>query len=407
MFRQIPVRREVFGGGENLLVCGDVMELPEEIRALAGRVQCVYVDPPFMTGERFTRSRPFGTRGWKTGSPAPKYPAFEDRYEDEAAYLELLNRLVSGAWELLGKTGVFYLHLDWRMAARARLACDRIFGKEGFLNEIIWAYESGGRSKRYFPRKHDGILLYAKSGKYKFDLTRVPLPRVQERKNHMARGVDEQGRPYSKIVSGGKEYRYYDDDPVYPGDVWTDISHLQQRDPERTGYATQKPVRLLERLLLPVTNEGDWVVDLCCGSGTTLEAAQRLGCRFAGLDRNPEAVAVTLSRLKAENLTVICDTSLDQAALRIREDPTEGSFSLEGLEAEHPSFPENAAAADVIEAWETGTLEEGVFRAERRFCRSFRYPELTTTLRTDPRAIDAVMVTDAAGRRRAYGRKGS
>ena len=131
-----------------------------------------------------------------------------------------------------------------------------MFGAEQFLNEIIWAYESGGRSKKTFSRKHDTVLMYAKTKKYRFDITRVPLDRQSKRRNHMARGIDENGRLYSYIRSNGKEYRYYDDEPVYPGDVWTDISHLQQRDPERTGYATQKPLKLLERLLRPVTNRG-------------------------------------------------------------------------------------------------------------------------------------------------------
>ena len=150
------------------------------------------------------------------------------------------------------------------------------------------------------------ILLYAKTKHYFFDITRVGVPRGEKRRNHMARSRDEQGRMFSRIVSNGKEYRYYDDELVYPGDVWTDIGYLQQRDPERTGYATQKPLKLLERLLLPVTNPGDLVVDPCCGSGTTAEAARMLDCRFAVMDMNPEAVAVTLNRLAPDNLTVIC-----------------------------------------------------------------------------------------------------
>ena len=406
MYKQIPVSREIFGNGENQLICGDVMKLPEIVRGMAGRVQCVYADPPFMTGERFVRSRPYGTKGWKTGSPAPRYPAYDDRYQDEKAYMRMLRKQVTTARELLQATGVFYLHLDWRMAAPARLLCDKVFGKNGFLNEIIWAYESGGRARRYFSRKHDVILLYARSGKYTFDLTRVPLPRGPEKRNHMARGRDEQGRMFSRIVTRGREYRYYDDEPVYPGDVWTDISHLQQRDPERTGYATQKPLRLLERLLLPVTGEGDWVADLCCGSGTTLAAAQRLGCRFIGMDRNPEAVAVALSRLRTENLTVCCETSREPAVLRTEESAADGLFALKGLETEHPAFPAGGTPADSLEAWETGRVEKDVFYADRRFCRSFRYPELPLSLKTDPGEIRAVMTTDAAGRRRAFLREG-
>ena len=397
MFEQVRVDREVFGNGENLLVCGSVMKLPEEFRTLAGRVQCVYVDPPFMTGEKFMRRRPYGEKGWRTGTPAPRYPAYEDRYTNEKQYLRLLRRVISVAKTLLNDTGVFYLHLDWRMAASARLMCDREFGKTRFLNEIIWSYESGGRAKKYFSRKHDVILLYAKTKDYFFDLTRVPLARGEKR-NHMARGRDEQGRMFSYITSNGKEYRYYDDEPVYPGDVWSDISHLQQRDPERTGYATQKPLKLLERLLLPVTNPGDLVVDLCCGSGTALEAAQRLDCRFAGLDLNPEAVAVALSRLKTQNLTVVCPCGGQAALLADNEGDY---FRMEGLEVSNPAFPARTTPMDNLESWETGTVADGVFRAEQSFRRSFRYPELQQSLKTE-KPVAAVMTTDAAGIRRAF-----
>lgn len=400
MAKQVRVEREVFGNGENLLICGSVMRLPPEIRALTGRVQCVCVDPPFMTGEKFTRRRPYGEKGWKTGSPVARFPAYEDRYTDEKQYLKLIRRIVNAAHGLLADTGVFYLHLDWRMAAPAREICDRVFGKKRFLNEIIWNYESGGRAKRYFSRKHDVILLYARSDRYLFDLSRVPLPRGKERRNHMARGMDEQGRMFSSIVSHGKEYRYYDEEPLYPSDVWSDISHLQQRDPERTGYATQKPVRLLERMLLPVTNAGDWVVDLCCGSGTALAAAQSLDCRFAGLDLNPEAVSLALSRLQPKDLTVICPCG-DKAELLAEQDEEKGRFLLRGLEEEHPAFPAQANPADNLEAWDTGEIRDGVFYAKQSFRRSFRYPALQQELKTEE-PVRAVMTTDAAGRRRAY-----
>ena len=90
MFEQVNINREVIGAGENLLVCGNVMALPQEIRDLAGKAQCVYLDPPFMTGEKFMRRRPYGEQGWKTGTPAPRYPAYEDRYTGEKEYLRLL-----------------------------------------------------------------------------------------------------------------------------------------------------------------------------------------------------------------------------------------------------------------------------------------------------------------------------
>ena len=242
------------------------------------------------------------------------------------------------------------------------------------------------------------ILLYAKSKDYFFDLTRVPLPRGDGKRNHMARGRDEQGRLFSYINSNGKDYRYYDDEPVYPSDVWSDISILQQRDPERSGYATQKPLKLLERLLLPVTNPGDLVVDLCCGSGTALEAAQKLDCRFAGLDLNPEAVAISLSRLKPQNLTVICPCG---GKAELLAENGEGRFRMDGLEVSHPAFPVRTTPFDNLESWDTGVIEDGVFRADQSFRRSFRYPELQQSLKTD-QPVSAVMTTDAAGIRRAY-----
>jgi SAM-dependent methyltransferase len=219
----------------------------------------------------------------------------------------------------------------------------------------------------------------------------------------MARGRDEQGRMFSRITSNGKEYRYYDDQPVYPGDVWTDISHLQQRDPERTGYATQKPLKLLERLLLPVTNPGDLVVDLCCGSGTTLEAAQMLECRYAGIDLNPEAIAVCQNRLQPKNLTVICPCG-GEAALLAEQDRESGRFSIGGLDISHPAFPAATTPTDNLESWETGEIRDGTFYAEQSFRRSFRYPELQQILKTE-QEITAVMTTDAAGVRRVYSTK--
>ena len=402
MFEPAEVRRQIYGDGTSLLLLGDVARLPKELREKAGTVQCVYADPPFMTGESYGRTRVYGPKGWRRGSPALKLPGYSDQFADERAYLRFLRRLIQSAKLLLRSTGVFYLHLDWRMAARARLLCDEIFGRDMFLNEIIWSYESGGRSKKCFSRKHDTILMYARSRHYQFDITRVPLDRRAERKNHMARGIDEDGRAYSRIVSGGREYRYYDDEPVYPGDVWDDIGHLQQRDPERTGYPTQKPVKLLRRLLLPVTQPGDWVADLCCGSGTTLVAAQELGCPFLGMDREAEALTVSLSRLRAENLTLIGPTETAGAELLAGDDPEAGRFRMAGLRLAREDLPAACGPLEVVEAWETGTLQRGVFRTEQRFQRSWKYPELVDSLTVPPESVRAVVVTDALGARRAF-----
>ncbi len=403
MFEPIGIGREIIGSGESLLLCANgAGELPPEVERLAGRVQCVYIDPPFMTGDSFTRRRRFGAKGWRTGTPAPAYPAYTDSFADRAAYMAFLRGLVENAHRLLAPTGVFCLHLDWRAAAHARLLCDEIFGEDRFLNEIVWAYESGGRAKRHFSRKHDVILLYACSRKYRFDLTQVPLERASARRNHMRRQVDENGKAYRSIRSGGREYRYYDDAPVYPGDVWTDISHLQQRDPERTGYATQKPLKLLERLLRPVVQPGDWVCDLCCGSGTTLAMAQQLGCRFAGLDMAPEALLMARSRLRLQDMTVDVPCA-GGATLEGSYDPAAGTLLLTDFSARHPAFPPTEQAFDSLEAWSAGYVEQGSLVTLQHFHRSHKHPELPLVCILPENLPGlAVQTVDAAGRKTVF-----
>ena len=403
MFEHINITREIIGNGESLLLCGNgAGELPPELAAYEGKVQCVYVDPPFMTGGTFTRRRRFGQKGWKTGSPAPEYPAYDDRFPNREAYLTFLRGVLSNAHKLLSATGVLCLHLDWRTSAYARILCDEIFGEDRFLNEVIWAYESGGRAKRHFSRKHDVILLYAKTRKYRFDLTKVPLQRSAARRNHMRRQVDENGRAYRSIRSGGKEYRYYDDTPVYPGDVWTDISHLQQRDPERSGYATQKPLKLLDRLLRPVVQKGDIVCDLCCGSGTALAAAQALGCRVIGMDMSPEAVLISRSRLKLQNVMVEAPSS-DAAALEASYTPGEGALLLTDFRAKHKAFPKTERAFDALECWSAGYLEDGRMVTLQHFHRSPKHPELPLMcILPEDLPNLAVQTVDAAGRKSVF-----
>ncbi len=404
MFEPISVALEKTGQGQDLLLCGDgSAPLAGLIAEYAGKAQCVYLDPPFMTGDSFTRRRRFGQSGWKKGTPAPEYEAYADRYPTREAYLAFLRALVENAHALLRPTGVFCLHLDWRTAAYGRIICDEVFGEELFLNEVIWAYESGGRAKKYFSRKHDTILLYARTKDYRFDLKRVPLERTEHRKNHMRRSIDEDGRAYSEIKTGGKVYRYYDDAPVYPGDVWTDISHLQQRDPERTGYATQKPLKLLDRLLKPVVREGDLVIDLCCGSGTAMEAAQELKCRYIGMDLSPEAILTTAARLDSPNLTLDCPCTLDNTRLEGMYTGPGGMVLLTGFTAAHPSFPRTEQAMDALESWSAGHIVGDTFIADQTFRRTARNPELPLfCLLPDKEGIAAVSTVDAAGRRRVF-----
>ena len=176
------------------------------------------------------------------------FGAYDDRFSSPNEYYDSMARILQGVKGALDENGSVFVHIDERVHARLRLMMDEIFGERAFRNEIIWAYRSGGRARTHFSRKHDTILYYALSDKAFFDPLGDPLPRKLARGNHMRRGTDADGREYSAILSAGKEYRYYDDEGVAPSDVWDDIPHLQQRDPERTGYPTQKPEKLLRRV---------------------------------------------------------------------------------------------------------------------------------------------------------------
>ena len=264
----------------------------------AGTIQLIYLDPPFGTGDIFQMRL-------KTAKRSVRLPVFADRLEPDA-YLAWMRLVLTYCHRLLAPTGSLYLHIDHRMNAPLRLMLDDIFGAANFMNELIWCYRSGGRSTRYYPRKHDTILFYRKSRKVYFNIRAVGMPRGPERRNHMKRFVNDDGRVAYSIRSGKKTYVYYEDTPIYPSDVWSDIEHLQQKDQERVGYATQKPEALLRRIILASSQPGDLVLDLFSGSGTTAAAASKLGRRYLVADASP----VALYTLRARQLKSVGTPSL-------------------------------------------------------------------------------------------------
>jgi hypothetical protein len=164
------------------------------------------------------------------------------------------------------------------------MVMDEIFGDDNFRNEIIWHYQTGGRSRKFYSRKHDTILFYTKEGKFTFNADAIGIRRSEKLGHHMKKSVDADGRIYWAIKSAGRLYKYYEDDLLTPEDVWSDISHMQQKDPQRLGYPTQKPEALLERIIKASSNEGDLVLDPFCGCGTTVIVASKLGRRWVGID---------------------------------------------------------------------------------------------------------------------------
>ncbi len=280
----------------NRLIQGDKsLVLSYLLNEFQAQIKLIYVDPPFMTGRTFNNNARITSR-----------LAYHDTWNNDLdIYLQWLYETFIDLHQLLAIDGTLYVHLDWRAAHYAKIMLDEIFEANkqdsgaGFKNEIIWHYQSGGRAQKYFARKHDTILLYTKSKQYTFHGDRVGQPRGTQKRNHMRKETSSSGHISWTIQSAGRTYTYDQDTTMSPADVWSDISHLHQRDPERTGYATQKPIALLERVLLASSEENDLVLDCFCGSGVTPIAAERLGRRWIASDKSDVAISLTCERLLA------------------------------------------------------------------------------------------------------------
>jgi DNA modification methylase len=218
------------------------------------------------------------------------------------AYLVSVTLRIAEIHRVLKNTGTFYLHCDPTSSHYIKLVIDGIFCgtslKGDFHNELVWGYESGGRPKKDFASKHDLIFRYTKSDKWTFNADKILIPRELARHNHMKKNVDTDGRIFYSIKSNGKIYKYYADQGVIPSDVWTDCSHLQQKDPERIGFPTQKPESLLRRIILASSNEGDLVLDAYCGCGTSVAVAQGFNRKWIGIDIAYQAISTILGRLE-------------------------------------------------------------------------------------------------------------
>lgn len=384
---------------------GDVRALlPGLMAEYAGKVQLIYLDPPFSTGQQFSMRVRVGEKEWKSGSGSLMQAAYSDKF-DAGQYLQLMREVLTGCHRLLSDTGVLYLHIDFRMHAPLRLLMDEIFGEANLLNEIIWTYQTGGRARRYFSRKHDIILFYAKTRKYFFNIDAVPISRQDTRRNHMKRHVDADGRVYRSIRSGGKIYTYYDDEPAYPGDVWTDVSHLQQKDPQRTGYDTQKPMKLLERIVLSSSRPGDLVCDLFAGSGTCLEAAHTAGRRFLGADLSPYSLQVSRRRLTGAQAEY--DAPPSEGEPLVEAELSAGiayyEIHLTRYEVESGLCARAFSGLDAVDGWSAGYLRGGAFLALSHEMRAKQTPKLTARLEIPVlEGEPCIRVSDVLGRHFYY-----
>jgi site-specific DNA-methyltransferase (adenine-specific) len=265
---------------------GDNLEALEAMDAAS--IELIYVDPPFNTGKRQSRTQMktvrdaegdrigFGGHRYRTDILAQQNggAGYHDQFDD---FLGFLRPRMVQAHRVLSPTGSLFFHIDYREVHYCKIMLDEIFGRPSFQNEIIWAYDYGARSTKRWPAKHDNILWYTKDpARYTFNLN------ATDRIPYMAPG----------LVGAAKAAR-----GKTPTDVWwhTIVSPTGK---EKTGYATQKPLGILERIVRVHSNPGDTVLDFFAGSGTTGEAAAKHGRSFILVDESPDAIAVMRKRLK-------------------------------------------------------------------------------------------------------------
>ena len=388
------------GGVKGLFCQGDAIARMEALLGeYEGKIKLIYMDPPFMTGDRFYMRVRVGEEEWRRGKGSLALESFADRY-DRAEYLAMMRRVLELSRRLLSDEGMIFVHLDYRAHPHVRLLMDEIYGEDNLLNEIIWVYQSGGRSIHHFSRKHDVILFYRKTEKYDFNIEAVKAPRAKPRTSHMRQHVDPDGRVYRSIRSGGRVYTYYDDDPIAPTDVWQDLAHLQQKDPERTGFDVQKPLALLDRIVKCASRPGDWVLDPFAGSATTLEAARLNGRSFIGIDRSPLTVNIARRRLNGADYRILLanykPTSVCSAAIHAGV----GFYHviLEDFSTDIPGLPEGALPMDVVDNWSVGYLRPEGYQVMAEFARSKRAGALQRELAVPAYAGKlALCVGDVAG----------
>jgi DNA modification methylase len=270
---------------ENHLILGDNLPVMSALLAdYENKIDLIYVDPPFFTNKGYTTRVGRGEDSrkpeeWKLAE------GYADEWEDLASYLDMLYPRLQTMHRLLAPTGSLFLHLDWHANSYARVLLDEIFGYDNLRNEIIWTYHGPSPIRSAFNRKHDMILFYSKTDQYYFDVDAVRVPYAS---NTVDTFKSSSKAGFGKVpdLERGK----------VPEDWWyfPVVARLHQ---ERTGYPTQKPERLMDRIIRATTKPDDLVADLFCGAGTTGSVAARLGRRFILSDNQSRAIHTTRARL--------------------------------------------------------------------------------------------------------------
>jgi DNA modification methylase len=376
--------------GDNLGVMAALLEEFE------GRIELIYADPPFLTGKAYA-ARVGRNEDSRQPSEWQTIEGYQDTWSDGSEYLNMLLPRLRLMHRLLSPSGSIYLHLDWHASAYARILLDEIFGPGRLVNEIVWTYHGPSPIRSAFNRKHDTILWYSKTKDYTFNVDEVRVP-YHPNTVKAFQSSDKAGFGKKPKLARGK----------VPEDWWY-FPVVARLHSERTGYPTQKPEALLERILLASSQPEDWVADFFCGSGTTAAVAARLGRRWIACDRTPLAVHTSYRRMLLLDpppaFTLLEDRQWSQMGaitptLEIAQHGLAVKLRLKGMNGATASpgpFPEN------VVLWEVDWDYRGdVFYSQDRCTRGWR--EATITLEKRHRYARpgnhrlAVRAVDASGR---------
>ena len=274
---------------DNIVYMGENLRVMKTLKA--GKIDFIYIDPPFCA-QSVKESKAWGK----------KLVSFNDEWIGGIdSYIKWLIPRLRECHRLLKETGVLCLHLDQRSVHYAKIELDKIFGKNSFVNEIIWCYTGPSNSKRYFPRKHDTILVYSRSKNFvfNFEAVRVPYKKLETGKTSGIFKANATLSDKGKVIE----------------DWWPDCSPVGRIKNERVGYPTQKPLSLLNRLIKAFTSKGDLVFDAFCGCGTTISSAQKLNRRWLGIDVSKDAIDVIKDRMVRDHnlkIKIIQEDSLSK-----------------------------------------------------------------------------------------------
>lgn len=329
--------------------------------ALAGKrsggIDFIYIDPPFCTGNHYHVLRIAADEGGRQKLDRPG--AYTDRFAGGLdGYIDFLAPRIARMRDLLAPSGSLVVHVDWRAASCVRLLLDRIFGPDRLMNEIIWFKGfRGTRIRRAFQHSHDTLWWYTKGGDYYWSQS---CEAYRDRSMSRYNKVDEEGRRYALI----KRRRH--DGTIYYGktypqgkwrnDVLADIPTMAATAPERTGYPTQKPRKLLDVLIASLCPPGGLVADFFCGSGTTLVAAAAGGRRFIGADQSPVALNFTRKRLACSSPEV------SFAVMRPRRAAPRAGAPGAGVRTPAGTLRRTGPAGETLDFWAAGPAAHGVFR---------------------------------------------